>query len=175
MASGDNIDILVVRPITVRPYQRSAPSTAFLMPSDKFWDANEILVSRPGRNYTVNDYEQFFRDLNYEDGYELRKNTEFLVYDMKPPQVELHCLYGVNLKTPESFIYTKESAWPDSQPSVVYGDGDGTVNLRSLLGYRRWIGKQSQPIAYKEISGAEHVATLRNQEVIDYILRLVYN
>ena len=145
------------------------------MPTDKFWDGNEVLVSRPNKNYTVNDYEEFFRDLNYPDGYELRRNTQDLIYDLQPPMVELHSLYGVNVKTPESFVYPKESAWPDSQPNVVYGDGDGTVNKRSLLGYRRWIGKQPHPISYKEFSGAEHVATLRHQPVIDYILQLVFN
>ena len=54
MSSGDNLDILVVKPLTARPYQRSATSTAFLMPSSKFWGADEILVQTPNRNYTVN-------------------------------------------------------------------------------------------------------------------------
>ena len=144
------------------------------MPSDQFWDENEIIVSRPSRNYTVKDYEQFFKDLNYTTGYELRKNTEKLVYDLIPPDVEVHALYGVGLKTPESFIYKKEYQWPDYQPSVIYGDGDGTVNLRSLHGFKRWIGKQDQPISFKEVPGAEHLATLRHPDVIDYINKLLY-
>jgi lysophospholipase-3 len=65
MASGDNIDILVVTPIRVRPYQRSATSTTFLMPSDTFWNEDEVLVSRPSRNYTVKDYKDFFNDVGY--------------------------------------------------------------------------------------------------------------
>ncbi len=70
MASGDNIDVVVVKPIRLRPYQRSATSTAWLMPSSEFWSSDEVLVSRPERNYTVNDYLQFFQDLNYEIGIE---------------------------------------------------------------------------------------------------------
>jgi lysophospholipase-3 len=174
MASGDNIDIIVVKPLNVRSYQRSAPSTAFLMPSDKFWAADEVIVSRPGRNYTVKDYKQFFEDLNFQTGFEMREDTKGLIYDLEPPNVELHCLYGVNMKTPEGFTYAKEKDWPDGQPAVVYGDGDGTVNLRSLHGYRRWLGKQPQPIYYKEFNGVEHVATLKYQPVIDYILQLLY-
>ena len=144
------------------------------MPSDKFWDSNEVIISRPGRNYTVADYEQFFQDLNFTTGYEMRKNTQKLIYDLKPPEVELHCLYGVGLKTPESFVYTKESQWPDAQPSVIYGDGDGTVNLRSMHGYKRWIGKQKEPISFQEFPGAEHVATLKHPGVINYISQLLY-
>jgi lysophospholipase-3 len=150
-------------------------STAFLMPTDRFWSKDEILVSRPSRNYTVNDYQQFFSDLGFDTGYLMRKNTEKLVYDLIAPQVELHCLYGVGMKTPEQFIYPKEKDFPDSQPTVVYGDGDGTVNLRSLRGHQMFVGKQPQSINYKEFKGVEHVATLRYQPVIDYILELFNN
>lgn len=175
MASGDNIDVIVVSPIRVRPYQRTAVSTAFLMPSDRFWSKDEIIVSRPSRNYTVADYEQFFIDLNFTTGYEMRKDTEKLIYDLEPPRVELHCLYGVGLKTPEVFVYPKEKDFPDSQPSVIYGDGDGTVNVRSLRGHSFFKDKQDQPIYVKEFSGVEHVATLKYPPIIDYILNLMNN
>lgn len=103
------------------------------MPYDTFWDENEVIVSRPSRNYTVNDYEDFFKDINYTTGYELRKNTENLIYKLTPPNVELHCLYGVKMKTPEVLVYAKEKDFPDTQPSVIYGDGDGTVNLKRFV------------------------------------------
>lgn len=107
MTSGDNLDIIVVKPLTARPYQRSASSTAWLMPSDQFWDADEILVSTPERNYTVNDYEQLFEDLGFQDGWEMRKNTWSINYELNPPDVELHALYGVGMKTPAGFIWDK--------------------------------------------------------------------
>lgn len=173
MASGDNIDVIIVRPLAARPYQRSAPSTAFLMPSYNFWGADEVLVSRPKRNYTVYDYEAFFNDIKFPEGYELYKKTTKLINDLQPPFVETHTLYGVDLKTPAGFVYKKESDFPDAQPAVLYGDGDGTVNKRSLLGYQRWLGKQKQPIYFKEFSGVEHVATLKHPDVIAYILSLL--
>ncbi len=154
---------------------RSATSTAFLMPTDQFWGPEEVILSTPNRNYTVNDYEDLFNDVGFPTGYQYRKNTEKLTYDLVPPHVETHCLYGVGLKTPESFYYKKQKDFPDAQPSVIYGDGDGTVNLRSMLAYRRWVGKQQHPIYFKEIPGAEHVQTLKNQAVIDYILKLFLN
>lgn len=173
MTSGDNLDIIVVKPLTARPYQRSASSTAFLMPSDQFWDADEILVSTPNRNYTVNDYKQLFEDLDFEDGWEMRKNTEFLIKELNPPDVEVHAVYGIGVKTPAGFSWEKQKKFPDTQPNVVYGDGDGTVNLRSLHGYKRWIGRQKQPIYHKEVPGADHLSTLKHLEVIKYILELL--
>lgn len=173
MSSGDNLDILVVKPLTARPYQRSATSTAFLMPSSKFWGADEILVQTPNRNYTVNDYEQFFNDINYKTGHELRENTKDLIYDLNPPDVEVHALYGIDVKTPAGFIWKNQKSFPDSQPTVVYGDGDGTVNLRSLYGFKHWIGKQKQPIFNKEFSGSDHLGILKNPDMIAYILNLL--
>ncbi len=66
-----------------------------------------MLVSTPNRNYTVNDYEQFFIDLNHQDGYEMRLNTKDLIIELNPPEVEIHTIYGTGLKTPESFSWDK--------------------------------------------------------------------
>ena len=107
MTSGDNLDIIVVKPLTARPYQRTAMSTAWLMPKDTFWGEDEILVATPEKNYTAKDYEQLFRDINFEDGWEMFKTTQGLNYELNPPEVELHSLYGVGMKTPASFIWDK--------------------------------------------------------------------
>jgi lysophospholipase-3 len=69
-------------------------------------------------------------------------------------------------------VYKKAKDFPDKQPSVIYGDGDGTVNLRSMEAFRQWIGKQKHKLFYREFPGAEHLATLKFPPVIDYILDL---
>ena len=173
MASGDDLSTGFLRPLTLRAYQRSAAATHFLLPSYLFWQKDEILISRPGQNYTVFDYDMFFKDLNFTDGFELFKKTVHLLNDLQAPQVELHSLYGVGVKTPTSFFYKKHSEWPDSQPHVMYGDGDGTVNLRSLLGYQRWSDKQKESIYFREFKGVEHLETISHPDVIQYILDLI--
>ena len=47
----------------------------FLMPYDNYWDGEEILVYGPNRNYTVNDYRQFFTDIDHPTGYDIRQDT----------------------------------------------------------------------------------------------------
>lgn len=174
MASGDNINVPVSRPLSIRPYQRSAMSTAWLMPSDSFWGSDEVIISQPNQNYTVKDYQKFFEDLNYTIGYQMLLDTQNLTHNLVAPEVEYHALYGTGLKTAEGYIYT-ESEWPDSSPSLVYGDGDGTVNLRSFKGYTRWYGKQKESIFYKELPGVDHSGILKNKQTIDYILSLINN
>jgi len=75
---GDNLGVFVVNNLKARIEQRSMPSTAWLMPYDTFWNSSEIVVYRPGRNYTVSEYDQLFQDIGFLDGYQMRKVTEKL-------------------------------------------------------------------------------------------------
>ncbi|XP_067651149.1 lysosomal phospholipase A and acyltransferase-like isoform X2 [Haliotis asinina] len=171
-SAGDNLNVPFVEGINVREEQRSMPSSAFLMPSENFWSANEVLVSQPKRNYTVKDYKAFFTDLGIPDAYLMRQDTENLVKDLTPPGVEIHCLHGINMPTPLQFQFG-EGMWPDTQPKVVTGNGDGTVNIRSLLGCLSWQGKQKQKVYHQTFPKAEHTEILSNKDVIAYIKTVV--
>ena len=160
---------MIVNALKVRPEQRAMPSTAFLMPSDKFWKPSEVLVQTEKRNYTVADYKDFFTDMNYTDGYHLRQNTEKLIYDLTAPGVPVHCLHGAGLDTPAGFIFPP-GGFPDTYPQTINGDGDGTVNMRSLLGCLRWTKEQKQPVKHLVIKGAEHMAILADTTVSKYIV-----
>ena len=46
-------------------------------------------------------------------------------------KVTAHCLYGTRVPTIEKYHF-KNGEFPDKQPTVTYGDGDGIVNKRSL-------------------------------------------
>lgn len=59
-ASGDNLGVIVIPALTIRADERTFPSTAYLMPSDKFWGPDEVLVETPDKNYTSNDLAEFF-------------------------------------------------------------------------------------------------------------------
>lgn len=170
MASGDNLDVIVVNPLTAREQQRSMPSTSWMLPYDTFWNDDEILVYSPVKNYTVKDYRGFFDDIDYPTGYLMRRDTEDLIKKLEPPGVEVHCLHGVNVSTPAALNYTKPQ-WYDKQPGVIFGDGDGTVNLRSLQGCQRWIGKQKQNVFYHQFPKAEHLEILKNDDVQQYIVK----
>ncbi|XP_035678867.1 phospholipase A2 group XV-like [Branchiostoma floridae] len=172
--SGDNLGIYVVNPLSLRPEQRSFPSSAWMMPSPLLWDTNEPLVFTPDRNYTIGDYAALFDDLEYEQGWLMRKDVEGLIGDLTPPGVTVHCLHGNKVKTPHQFSYTAKE-FPDLQPTVIYGDGDGTVNLNSARGCLRWRDQQKQPVFYKTFEGAEHMKILANQTVIEYIKDVVFS
>jgi lysophospholipase III len=91
-----------------------------------------------------------------------------LLDELRAPEVELHELYGSQVPTPGVLLYSNRT-FPDLQPVVLPDNGDGTVNMRSLLGFRNWLGKQTEPIHSLEIPGAEHSAILRHPTTISYI------
>lgn len=54
------------------------------------------------------------------------------------------------------------------------GNGDGTVNMRSLLGCEMWKNSPAQgkhAVHQHVFSGVEHYNILGNAEIIDYILK----
>ncbi|KAF7660139.1 hypothetical protein LDENG_00287370 [Lucifuga dentata] len=167
LTSGDNNRIPVISSLKIRSQQRTAISTTWLLPYAHSWPSDQVLVQTPTTNYTVRDYKRFFSDIGFEDGWLMRQDTESLVADLTPPGVAVHCLYGSGFPTSQAFQYSDK--FPDVDPKVVNGDGDGTVNLQSAIQCQRWIGKQKQPVKLLELPGNEHVAMLLNNTTVAYI------
>lgn len=173
MASGDNNRIPVISPLKIRSQQRTAVSTAWLFPYAHTWPSDMVLVSTPSANYTINDYQRFFKAINYTDGWSMREDTEPLVSALEAPGVAVHCLYGTGIPTAQSYIY---GTFPDAEPTtVINGEGDGTVNVLSAIQCKRWITQQKQPVQLLELPGNEHVAMLLNITTVSYIKSVLFS
>ncbi|KAG5273866.1 hypothetical protein AALO_G00156460 [Alosa alosa] len=167
VTSGDNNRIPVISSLKIRQQQRTAVSTIWLFPNGNIWPADQVLVRTPTTNYTVRDYQHFFQDVGFPDGWEMHKDTEHLVGDLEHPGVPVHCLYGSGVPTTQSYQYT---TFPDSEPDeVTFGDGDGTVNLLSAIQCKHWVGKMAYPVKLVELPDNEHVNMLLNQTTVAYI------
>lgn len=97
----------------------------------------------------------------------LKYSTNF-----RAPDVEIHCLYGSNKKTVELLQYKKAKVFEET-PSLVYGNGDGTVNTRSLEACTAWKPLQTEPITAVELRDSDHMGILVDQRAIDYIANLM--
>lgn len=65
----------------------------------------------------------------------------------------------------------------DSNPVEAIGDGDGTVNKRSLTGCEYWRNTPAQggfAIHQHEFIGVEHYDILGDSRTIDYIMRTLF-
>ncbi|KAJ8918232.1 hypothetical protein NQ315_014102 [Exocentrus adspersus] len=171
-AIGDDLGSYVLRESVMRQEQITSPSLAWLLPSRLFWKPNEVLVQTEKKNYTIDDLQSFFKGISFPDGWEMRKDTEPYQLNFKSPGVEVHCLYGFNVSTVEK-LYYKPGTWLDGYPVLLYGDGDGTVNRRSLEGCQHWQSMQKQKVYIKQLPGVDHLQILHDKSTLLYISSLI--
>ncbi|XP_015784283.1 group XV phospholipase A2 [Tetranychus urticae] len=170
--SGDNLGVIVLPALKVRKDEQTFPSLAYLMPTDKFWPHDEVIMSTTELNVTTSNYKEFFDLVQNTDGYEMWRDVRNLTYELKPPGVEVHCLHGTGIDTMEYLDY-RNVKFPDHQPKITFGPGDGTVNERSLKGCLRWQTQQTQPVFYKNFTKVDHMSILADPLVIAYIRTVV--
>ncbi len=166
-ASGDAEGIPSVSPSTVREEQRSYESNFWLLPNVDLWGADEVIVNTPEKTYSAHDLDQFFVDIGYPDGQQIYKRLK-AIYDLSSPGVRTHVKYGTGKDTLETLTYSKTGDWDDIE-STTSGDGDGTVNLRSLEAGKLMGWSDTE---HKSFPGEDHTSVLKNKVLISELLEL---
>ena len=174
LISGDNENIFIDRPIWGRASQRTYQSTVWLLPPPgDLWTNQDVLVSHLGKNYTAFDYQNLFEDIKYPIAWDMYLDVNSLTSDFLPPNIPTYCYYGFDVDTPWQFLYS--DGFPDKAPVVVYSNGDGTVNERSLKVCEQWKTKQNYKVYEKSFSHVEHVDVVRNSDVIAAVADILRN
>ncbi|KAJ4969266.1 hypothetical protein NE237_015967 [Protea cynaroides] len=170
-ASGYSLGVPLVDPRLVREEQRSSESNLWLLPSPKLFHPNRSLVITEKRNYSAHDIPQFLEDIGFPQGvHPYRTRILPLVNNLTAPEVPLTCIVGSGIKTPETLFYVDREF--DEQPEVLFGDGDGTVNLISLLAVElEWNGiAAKQPLKVIRIPRVSHTSILKDSVAIAEIV-----
>jgi len=164
-ASGYNMDISVIDPLVIREEQRSYETGVYILPLPTTWtQKNQVLVHTPSRNYTVLNYPQFFKDIGFAHGWDMMRNILNLT-PLTHPRVNTSCVYSLGISTPAAFVYRQ--GFPDTQPSKVWGDGDGTVNKESAEACRDFLTKDGDSVeVFKDIN---HGDILKKEKVFEFI------
>ncbi|XP_061078419.1 phosphatidylcholine-sterol acyltransferase [Conger conger] len=172
LASGENDGIPLVSTIKIREEQRMTTTNPWMMPTKDAWPTDHVFISTPSFNYTNQDYQRFFSDIHFEDGWYMWEDTKDLTAGLPPPGVEVHCLYGVGSPTPVTYVYDEN--FPNADPvDIVYDDGDDTVDSRSMSLCKRWAGQQKQPVHVTEIRGLLHLDTVFDHRVLSLLQRIL--
>lgn len=172
-ASGTSLGLpdVVLEPLSLRPVLRTYESSAFLLPSKDFWSVEEVIVQTANQNYSLGNLKKFFLDIGYPDAINISGLVP-PIWIREPPNVTLYCLYGTDIPTPEKFLYQVDE-FPDTFPKTEFGDGDGTVNIRSLQACHSFVGKQEQQVVIKSFSKAEHMAMVGDPRVIEFVKNVI--
>ena len=131
----------------------------------------QVIIQTAKQNYSLGNLKEFFLDIGYPDGINITGQVPPVWFD-NPPNVPLYCIYGTGIDTPEKFLYATDE-FPDTFPKTIFGDGDGTVNIRSLQACHSFVGKQKQQVVIKSFSKAEHMGMVGDSRVIEYVKNLI--
>ena len=169
-AIGDNLGSRLVSAFSFRTEQRSSPSLAWLMPSSDLWHDDEVLVQSQNINITLSNYRTFYQLLDHPSGADMWQDTKDLLKGIPAPHIEVYCWHGINVPTTEKLIYYK---FPTSTPIVKNGDGDGTVNLRSMKACLKWRTQQTKPVHYRVFKGVNHGNMIKADEPVSGVANLI--
>jgi len=177
MVFGNNLQLpFLFDEKKLRELQRSFPGTIYLLPHPALY-GNTTLVktnvkdSRKTRllRASDNDYKFLFNELDYDTGYQIYQYTKDL-QSMAAPEVEMWCLYGRGFPTVSEIDFDGEIS--DSEGREVFGDGDGTVSIKSSLYCREWVPQQKEPVRLRGYT-ANHIEILKDPYVLGLVGEIV--
>ncbi|XP_009625762.1 lecithin-cholesterol acyltransferase-like 1 [Nicotiana tomentosiformis] len=169
-ASGNTLGVPLVNPLLVREEQRSSESNMWILPSPKVFGTTRPLVITPNAAYSAHDIPKFFKDIGFSQGV-LPYTSRILplLENLTAPQVPVTCIIGSGVKTPETLFYGDGDF--DKRPEIVYGDGDGTVNMLSLLAIEsNWANNSHQPLKVTKLQGVSHSDILKDDIALEKIV-----
>ena len=168
-ASGSTLGVPLVDPLLVRAEQRSSESNLWLLPNPKVLGRRKLVITQH-RSYSVHDMVDFLKDIGFPEGvYPYETRILPLIGKIEAPEVPITCIMGTGVRTPESLFYRNGDF--DEQPEVSYGDGDGTVNMVSLLALQSlWGDEKNQSLKVIKIGGVSHTSILKDEVPLDKII-----
>ena len=138
---------------------------AWLIPSktgDAAADAKPLVrVVREGKKYGISDAE-VAQLLSYAEREETKQVWQAMgaaLRDVRaPPRVSTWCIYGTDIRTEETLVYASRGDLTGGvQPSITYGDGDGTVHASSLEVCNNWAKQDPSPNRTYTVIKKRHV------------------
>ncbi|PSR99925.1 Lecithin-cholesterol acyltransferase-like [Actinidia chinensis var. chinensis] len=168
-ASGYSLGVPLVDPLLVREEQRSSESNLWLMPTPKAFGYKPLVIT-PNVTYTSQDIPQFLNDIGFQEG-KIRYKSRILplVEQLKAPEVPITCIIGTGVETPETLFYGEGGF--DKQPEVVFGDGDGSVNMASLVAIEsEWADEKNQTLKFIRVPGVSHTDILKDDDALGEII-----
>ena len=157
------------------PIARKIQSLPWLFPKSSVF-GNTVIVSTPSKGYRINDYEELFSDIGYTNGYRFFQGVQGINLNYPAPNVPTYCYYGVNVKTPKKYRYSKDFKPGKStiglKPKITFGNGDSTVNIESSRVCHAW-SSMRHPFTFKGYSKVNHVNIVGNSRVLADIASIV--
>ncbi|KAL3679048.1 hypothetical protein R1sor_022004 [Riccia sorocarpa] len=174
-ASGYTEGVSFLDPLTMRAEQRSSESNLWLLPVPRVFGTQPLVIT-PTRTYTAHDMEDFLIDIGYPEGVDAyRTRIPPLTSNMTAPGVPVSIMCGYGVETPERLLYYEADGF-DRQPTIMNGDGDGTVGYKSLVAVvDDWKKSDGQKIRVVPIATKTHTTIISDTESVAAIIQEIFH
>lgn len=169
MLNGDNLGIPLLNKSKLQALQSSFPSLMYLFPREPTFTEDRVLVETREVNYTLKNLDDLFKSTGLLDQMEMWHDTRAIANKLGAPGVELWCLYGAGVGTPNRI-----NAILGEKYEELMGDGDGTVNLESLRACERFAEHQEQPVFTRQFDSIDHIDILRSKVPAGFISYYIF-
>uniref|UniRef100_A0A0E0K1R5 AB hydrolase-1 domain-containing protein n=1 Tax=Oryza punctata TaxID=4537 RepID=A0A0E0K1R5_ORYPU len=160
--------------LSARPMWRSFESAMVNFPSPAVFGRQPLVITKK-RNYTAYDMEDFLAALGFGEGIEpFRRRAVPKMYSFEAPMVPMTCINAVGNRTPLQLVFRGDDDFDEPPEVAAYGDGDGEINLLSVLAFDREMGRQpGQEKRFKsiKIANANHTTVTINDFALKRVIQ----
>ncbi|BAS83122.1 lecithin-cholesterol acyltransferase-like 1 isoform 2 precursor [Oryza sativa Japonica Group] len=155
LASGAGSGLPNLAPPARARLARSQQSALWRLPTPMVFGDRPVVVTK-NSTYSANNITEFLDAIGFTEGVQPYVTRVLPMWRALPaPMVPVTSMYGVGVRTPETFVYGE--AGFEGTPEVVYGDGDGNMNIVSLMAAEEWSGVEGQILKVVRLPGVSHV------------------
>ncbi|TVU47851.1 hypothetical protein EJB05_07465 [Eragrostis curvula] len=152
---------------------RSQQSTLWRLPTPTVFGDRPLVVTKGGATYTARDVAEFLEAIGFPEGVRPYVTRVLPMWQALPaPMVPVTSVIGVGVRTPETYVFGAEGF--DGEPEVVYGDGDGDINMVSLVAIEEWSGVQGQVLNVVRLPGVHHSGFFSGDFALTTVLAEIY-
>jgi lysophospholipase-3 len=162
-------------PLSFASTTRSFATAFSVLPSPKVFGYAPLVVTR-AKNFSAYDIPEYLRANGFSDDEVARYVTRVLPVSLNfsAPAVPMTCINGIGVPTPEKLVHWDGDfgAKPDE---VVYGDGDGGINVASTLALDSLIGADPEQDYFKSrlIHNTSHVGIISDDSALEHLINEV--
>lgn len=157
----------------LRALWRTFASALVAMPSPVAFGDKPIVITQR-KNYSAYDMEDFLLALGFsaEETVPFVKRVLPTMLNVEAPLVPMTYIIGTGIETPEQLVFWEGNF--DVPPENVYGNGDGSINLVSLLAFEKELRRQQNqnnaPYKFVAIANATHSGIVMQENLLRRVM-----
>ncbi|KAG8074124.1 hypothetical protein GUJ93_ZPchr0006g40965 [Zizania palustris] len=148
---------------------RSMQSSLWRLPTPMVFGDRPVVVTK-NSTYSAKNIVRFLEAIGFPEGVRPYVTRVLPMWQaLPPPMVPVTSLYGVGLRTPETFVYGEDGF--EGIPEVVYGDGDGDINMVSLAAIEtEWSGVEDQILKVVRLPSVNHTGFFTDHSALKKVV-----